>query len=78
MDTFWSKVVKCEHKNLYEDYWAPIYCDTPYCGGFEVHCKDCKVFISKCDCGYSNYLSGWPVKRYLKKYREVFNHDEIY
>lgn len=60
---FWDKVKKCKHENLSETYYQMFTCDTPYCSGHEVRCKDCGVYISKCGCGANNGMSGWPMKR---------------
>lgn len=68
MNEFWKKVTKCKHKNLSPDYCESVYCDTPYCGGYEVHCLDCGAYISKCGCGCCNDVSGWPQKRWHKFY----------
>jgi len=68
MNKFWKKVIKCNHENLSSDYYAPVYCGTPYCGGDEVHCLDCGVYISRCGCGFCNDVSGWPEKRWKKLY----------
>lgn len=64
MDKFWERVMKCEHKNLNPNYYEYVSCWTPYCGGSEVHCLDCGVYISKCGCGSNNGMSGWPQKRH--------------
>ena len=66
MSKFWDKVCECEHKNLYDDYFEYIYCDTPLCSGNETHCKDCGVFIVTCDCMSSNGMSGWSNRRWIK------------
>ncbi len=63
---FWEKVLSCEHKNLYPDYLYSFSCETPYCHGSEVHCKDCNAFITSCGCGYNNGVSGWSLQRSLK------------
>ena len=63
MSKFWDKVRECKHKNTYPDYYQNVYCGTPYCSGGESHCKDCGVYISECQCGYCNGMSGWPWKR---------------
>lgn len=67
--TFWDKVHKCSHKNLSPDYLGHAYCSTPYCGGgmYETHCLDCGVFISKCDCGVNNGMSGWSNRTWYSK-----------
>ena len=62
-NSFWDKAEKCKHKNLY-DYSERVRCETPYCDGSEEHCKDCRVYISSCRCGYNDGLSGWPAKRF--------------
>ncbi len=67
---FWDKVDKCKHENLSPDYYEPIYCDTPYCGGDESHCLSCGVFIATCGCQSCNGLSGWPEKRWKKYYKK--------
>ncbi len=76
MSKFWDKVIKCKHKNLSPHYYETIYCPTPYCGGYEVHCEDCNVYISECGCGYNNSMSGWPERRWRilwhKKEKEAF------
>ena len=64
MDEFWDKVIKCEHKNLSPEYFAPIYCSTPYCNGEEYHCLDCGVYISDCLCRCNQGMSGWSHKRW--------------
>ena len=66
MAAFWDKVEKCNHDNLSQNYLEPINCGTPYCNGFETHCLDCGVYITQCDCGCENGLSGWPAKRWRK------------
>lgn len=66
MNKFCNKVVKCEHKNLSSNCCECIKCETPGCFGYEVHCLDCGVYISKCGCGYCNGLSGWPELRWRK------------
>jgi hypothetical protein len=65
---FWEKVDKCDHKNMSPDYLGGVYCDTPYCGGWEERCLDCGVYITKCGCGCNNGMSGWPEKRWRKQY----------
>jgi hypothetical protein len=65
---FWSKVMLCEHKNLSPNYYKDISCETPYCTGYEVHCADCGVYISKCGCGFNNSMSGWPTLRWKAHY----------
>jgi len=69
MSKFWNKVKKCKHKNLSE-YSRYLPCGTPYYGGEEAHCLDCGVYISKCSCGSNNGMSGWPLNRWTKKYKE--------
>jgi len=61
---FWDKVEKCKHKNFYPNYYVGVYCITPYCSGYEVHCMDCGAYISQCGCNYNNGISGWPHLRY--------------
>ena len=61
---FWDKVDKCKHKNMNPDHVKIVYCSTPYCGGWEEHCFDCGVYITKCGCGFNNGMSGWPEKRW--------------
>jgi hypothetical protein len=63
---FWEKVDKCKHTNLVPHYYEYVSCPTPECGGSEVRCNDCNVFITKCGCGYNNGMSGWPEKRWRK------------
>jgi len=61
---FWKNVIKCQHKNLSPVYYEGIHCETPYCSGWETHCLDCGVFITKCGCGYNNSMSGWSERRH--------------
>jgi hypothetical protein len=75
MNKFWEKVVKCEHKNLSPDYCEYVSCWTPYCGGWEEHCLDCGVFITKCGCGFNNGMSGWPEKRWRKRTRRKYGYN---
>jgi hypothetical protein len=63
MSDFWDKVEKCNHENL-SDYYKTVSCPTPYCYGYEYHCLDCGVYISKCGCGFNNGMSGWPQERW--------------
>lgn len=69
MNAFWDKVLECKHDDLYEDYIEQVPCSTPYCSGFEVHCKDCGVYISKCGCMTENGMSGWSRKRWLNHFK---------
>lgn len=66
---------KCEHKNLYENYFDSWMCSTPYCVATEYHCKDCGRFIVECDCHYCDGESGWSEKRHrrqmIKKLKEI-------
>jgi hypothetical protein len=66
MSNFWDKVAKCKHENTWDCYDAYVGCDTPYCSASEYHCKDCKAYITECDCGSSSGISGWPHKRVMK------------
>ena len=70
-ESFWEKVEKCKHINLYPDYYQGFSCETEYCSAFEIHCSDCGVFITECDCGYCNGMSGWPESRWRKRRRKV-------
>lgn len=63
---FWDKVSKCQHE-FYDNYSCDIGCGTPYCHGFEYHCKKCKAYITECGCGFCNGISGWSDKRYQRK-----------
>jgi hypothetical protein len=65
MANFWDKVDNCQHE-FYDNYYKYIPCGTPYCGGKELHCKKCGVYISTCGCGSSDGLSGWSYKRWKK------------
>jgi hypothetical protein len=67
MTPFWEKALACKHHNLYPNYLHLFSCDTPYCHGREVHCKDCKAFITSCGCGYNNGVSGWSLKKEVKR-----------
>ena len=66
---FWDKVMKCKHNNLSPVYLNIYGCGTPYCYADEIYCLDCRVFITKCGCGYSNGMSGWPESRWKKYWR---------
>lgn len=66
LSKFWKKVILCNHE-FYGDYAGYIYCETPYCEGYELHCKKCNAYISKCDCGYCNGVSGWSEKRWINR-----------
>ena len=66
----WDKISRCDHKNLYPDYCATIHCSTPYCTGYEIHCKDCGAFISTCGCGAWDGVSGWPIARHITEARK--------
>lgn len=70
--SFWEKVEKCNHENLYHNYYKAIYCGTEDCEGSESHCVNCGVFITKCQCGSYNGISGWSEKRWKK------HHDKVY
>ena len=63
-ENFRDKVQKCKHERLSPDYLDDIACSTPYCRGYETHCLDCGAYITKCECGYLNGISGWPEKRH--------------
>jgi hypothetical protein len=65
---FWEKVHNCEHKNMNPDYCGNVHCGSPWCVGREQHCLDCNVYITECWCGSNNGMSGWPEKRWRKKY----------
>ena len=67
---FWDKVEKCKHENLSPTHFGGVFCGTPYCNAGEDHCLDCGVYITKCDCGYCNGMSGWPEKRWARKRRK--------
>jgi hypothetical protein len=71
MNAFWDKVNRCKHENLNPNYLESFGCETPYCGGFEMHCLDCGVYISKCKCGYCSNMSGWPRKRHFTEMRKI-------
>ena len=70
---FWGKVEKCKHINESSNYLELISCATPYCVGHEIHCLDCGVYISKCDCGCNNGMSGWSNKRWGIYERKIRN-----
>jgi len=68
---------QCKHKNLFPNYLEFFNCPTPYCSGSEIHCSDCKMFISTCGCGFNNEVSGWPRKRYIRKeFKEYTNRNK--
>jgi len=72
MNKFWENVLQCKHKNLYPDFYEDIFCSTPYCSGYEIHCKDCGAFISECDCLSNSGISGWSNKRW-----KIFNNKKL-
>jgi hypothetical protein len=65
-EKFWDKVAKCEHKN-HTAYHKSTNCSTPYSSGTEIHCRDCGVYISECECGCCDGMSGWPWSRIMKQ-----------
>jgi len=67
---FWDRVLECKHENLSPDYYEYVSCGTPYCGGSEVHCLDCGVYMVECGCGCNNGMGGWPYKRHLRQQRK--------
>ena len=66
-ETFWDKVGQCKHTNISPDYYSHLHCE---CGGWEEHCLDCGVYISKCECGEMAGMSGWPIKRWRERRRD--------
>ena len=69
---FWDKVYACGSSEWGEHVWDGDYydhgtCGTPYCSWTERRCVRCKVYEVLCGCGFMNGLSGWPMKRLLKK-----------
>lgn len=73
MSKFWNKVSKCEHKNISPNYYPLIRCGTPYCNAEEIHCLDCGVYISDCQCGSNIGLSGWSHRRWINFFRNKRN-----
>lgn len=67
MSNFWNKVAGCKHENLNPDYFEEESCGTPTCSGATNRCMDCEVYITECQCGYLNGMSGWspPMNRNL-------------
>ncbi len=65
--TFQDRVGLCRHQ-WSDNYSVRISCGTPYCSGSETRCVKCRVFKSTCGCGSENGMSGWPHKRWSKKY----------
>ncbi len=72
-EKFWDKVTECKHKNISPNYCEHIYCETPFCFGYELHCLDCGVYISECKCGYCNGLSGWSSLRWKIFFKKTRN-----
>jgi hypothetical protein len=71
----------CPHTQLSETYFKSFNCETPYCEGQEVRCKQCGIFITTCGCGYNNSASGWPRKRwndFIMNKRRMKNFDRRY
>lgn len=66
----YEKKMKCKHENLYENYCVEFPCSTPYCSGYEVHCRDCGAYISTCKCGHNNGISKWSHKRWKAEYEK--------
>lgn len=72
MSKFWKKVEKCKHKNLSKNYSPTIRCGSVGdlgCNAVEHHCLDCGVYISKCQCGWCNGLSGWSHRRWMNTFK---------
>jgi len=67
---FWRRVLKCEHKHLSKTYSPWVRCDTPYCSAGEDHCLDCGVYITSCQCGANNGMSGWSHARWNTHWRK--------
>ena len=67
----WDKVLTCPHKNT-TDYYEDVFCGTPYCSGYEYHCKDCGAFITECSCKTMSGVSGWSSKRWKAHWNRHF------
>lgn len=70
---FWDKVLKCEHKNLYPDYYEGWSCSGAGhvgCMASEYHCKDCGVYFSECGCHTDEGMSGWPWRRWRNLWKK--------
>ena len=67
---FWEKVSNCKHEET-ANYLVSVYCDTPYCHGYEYHCKHCGVYVTECGCGYNDGMSGWSHKRHLNHEKRI-------
>ena len=62
---FWERALECEHKDEdLTDHMVYISCPTPYCSGYEVHCRKCGAFITSCGCHFNDGVSGWPIARW--------------
>lgn len=70
MSKFWQRVRECDHESISPDYAPHVYCPTPYCSGTERHCLDCGVYLTECKCGWNNGMSGWPWRRWLKRWKQ--------
>lgn len=69
MSKFWDKVSKCKHENISKTFNSFEVCWTEYCNLTETHCLDCGVYITNCQCGFCNGLSGWPESRHKTQRR---------
>ena len=68
---FWNKVMTCKHKNTSDTYYEFGECTgTPHCSYSEVRCNDCKAYITTCDCGFENLVSGWTRYRYWREIKK--------
>jgi len=67
LSPFWQKALACKHERT---RWTNRGgCWTPLCGGWdEYHCLECGVYITRCDCGTEDGMSGWPHKRWQSLY----------
>lgn len=74
-ETFWDRVANCPHKHLSNHYGPSIHCDTYDCSGMEFHCLDCGVYISECQCGSNNGMSGWSQKRWKNYAKKKKTHE---
>lgn len=71
--SFWGKVLKCEHKNFYPNYyesWSCAGAGHVGCSASEIHCLDCGVYISSCYCHTEDGMSGWSHNRWITYYKK--------
>lgn len=66
---FWRKALNCNHE--WSDYEYTKKCTgAEQCILRELRCIKCGMYDVTCDCGFSNRLSGEPIKKSLRRERK--------